>query len=247
MATTNSLRPLAEQTAKFTPSDVSIWSHRVVDRALIECRELMEEALRGLEAVPPVEMNLATVEAGKKKLASMAAQLKIPQKMVDAEIAKLNEPYVTAKTEARKAHPETGEAGKEITRAITNLYAYSQAYATLITDAIVPYLPKKQAKKSAPKDSDTSEIDLAPARAPQEGDTGDAASAEQSDADGIDITVGDADDPLDGASIESWLNEDEPTLPKAKLTPAKPSTPPKAAAPAPKPAAPIAKPAPSKK
>lgn len=242
MATTNSLRPLAEQTAKFTPSDVNIWSHRVVDRALIECRELMEEALRGLEAVPPVETDLTIVETGKKKLVAIAAQLKIPKEMVDAEIAKLNDPYVTAKTEARKAHPETGEAGKEITRAITNLYAVSQAYAALITDAIVPYLPKKQAKKpAAPKDSDTGDmdIDLAPLRAPQEGDTGDAAGAKQSDADGIDITVGDADDPLEGKDLDDWINaaleDDDQTIP-----PSKP-------APAPKPAAPIAKPAPSKK
>jgi hypothetical protein len=241
MATTNSLRPLAEQTAKFTPNDVNIWSHRVVDRALIECRELMEEALRGLEAVPPVETDLSTLEAGKKKLASMAAQLNIPRKMVDAEIAKLNDTYVTAKTEARNAHPETGEAGKEITRAITNLYAVSQAYAALITDAIVPYLPKTQAKKHAPNDSDTGDmdVDLAPLRAPQEGDTGDAAGAEQSDADGIDITVGNADDPLEGKDLDDWikaaLEDDDQTIP-----PSKP-------APAPKPAAAIAKPAPPKK
>jgi hypothetical protein len=245
MASTNSLRPLAEHAGKFSPSDANIWSHRVVDRALIECRELMEEALEGLETIPPVAVDLTTIEAGKKRLVAIAAQLKIPQNLVDAEIAKLNDPYVAAKTEARKAHPEAGETGKELTRAITNLYAVSHAYAALIKEAIVPHLPKKAVKKPAPYDGDTAdvEIDLMPKRtAPiDEGETGnltEAAGLPLPDDNEFDMNNGEPlklDDDLMG-----WLDEPE-TKPAAKPIPPKTVTPKQAAKPVTPPAKSAAK------
>ncbi len=180
MPTTNSLRPFAEQVEKMKPNDVHIWSNRVVDRALIECRELMEEALCGLKASPPTKTDLAIIKAGKKKLVEIAVQLNINQTMIDAEISTLNNPYVTAKTAARQSHPETGEAGKEITRSITNLYAHCQALATLINNAIVPDLRKKQPESNiaaAAKPAAPSKPKPALVQKLEPGDTGDLTAA----------------------------------------------------------------------
>jgi hypothetical protein len=171
---TNVLQPFAEQHGKWNANETNVRVTRVIDRALIECRDRMDDALRGLERTPPVEPDMSTLEKGLAKLATFAKQLNVPDELVEGELRALNEAYVAAKTEARAAHPDAGEAGKKATRAISNAYATAQARAALIKEALEPHLAKKRPEAAKPKDSDTAEIDLAPDAKPKEGDTGDA-------------------------------------------------------------------------
>jgi|GEM_PF-6722288 len=221
---TNVLLPFAEQTKKWDANEASVRVMQVIDRALSECRDCMEQALNGLEQIPPTELDLTVMQKGGEKLKAFAKQLNIPDALLFDELNILNDAYVGAKVEARTAHTDTGKNGTNITRAISNAYAAAHARAILIKEALAPHLRKK-APKPLPKDDETAgEIDLAPKKEFAEGDTG-IGTEPGTGEDKVDFTVGDAEDPLAGTDIASWLQSslDDEVIPMTTKPAVKPA------------------------
>lgn len=217
---TNVLRPFAEKgDQKWSAKEADIRCRRVIDRALIECREALDAAMAGLGATPPALPDLAPLQKGVAELRSFARQLGITQEDIQQEVNAVGAEYVRAKVDARMAHPETGDTGKDVSRSVTNVYATAHAFANVVTRALQPYLAKKAPPKQQ-KDSDTAEINL-DEHEPQEGDTGDATQIGQKD---DDLDLGDFND----EDLNAWLgepNDEAVILPMPeKQTP--PTTPP---------------------
>lgn len=147
---------------------------RIVDRALIESGMRMREVLK--QADPLSSPDLQELVDAEAKLQKIAAEWKISEQLVTAEVQNLSPAYVAEKDAVRAENQDAAKKDmvKKVTRFITNKYAACQAYAVLIREAIAarkaamkeaaPAKPAASAQKPAAKTPDLKPAIVTPVR-----------------------------------------------------------------------------------